>query len=127
MCTVIERRRKILCIDDDRETASLICEELIDRGFEVRAAFNGREGLGAILEDPPDLVLSDVMLPGRSGTDLIRHLRAYAGTQNLPVIAVTTLADEESETSLRSAGFTAIIPKPINPERFATQVAGWLK
>jgi len=60
------RASKILCIEDDPDTASLICEELVDRGFEVRVACNGRDGLSAILKDPPDLVLSDIGMPGMS-------------------------------------------------------------
>ena len=48
---------KILCVEDDRETAALIAEELIDRGYEVTLAYDGREGLAAILKTMPDLVL----------------------------------------------------------------------
>jgi DNA-binding response OmpR family regulator len=49
-------RKKILCVEDDRETAALVAEELVERGFEVRVAYNGQEGLLAILKDKPDLV-----------------------------------------------------------------------
>jgi DNA-binding response OmpR family regulator len=52
-----ESHKKILCIEDDRETAALIAEELVDRGYEVTVAHDGREGLAAILRTMPDLVL----------------------------------------------------------------------
>src|SRR2546421_80761 len=52
-----EARKKILCIEDDRETAALIAEELVERGYEVSIAHDGREGLAAILRQMPDLVL----------------------------------------------------------------------
>jgi PleD family two-component response regulator len=60
-------RKKVLCVEDDRETATLIAEELVERGFEVRIAHNGQEGLLAILEDKPDLVLCDISMPIMSG------------------------------------------------------------
>ena len=55
-------RRKILCIEDDRETADLIAEELSERGYEVVLAHDGREGFAAILKHAPDLVLSETEL-----------------------------------------------------------------
>ena len=58
-----EVTRKILCIEDDRETAALIAEELVDRGYAVTVAHDGREGLAAILKTMPDLVLSDMSMP----------------------------------------------------------------
>src|ERR1700747_1888980 len=60
---VTETRKKILCIEDDRETAALVAEELVDRGFAVTVAHDGREGLAAILKIMPDLVLSDISMP----------------------------------------------------------------
>ena len=62
-----EARKKILCIEDDRETAALIAEELVERGYEVSIAHDGREGLAAILRQMPDLVLSDISMPVMSG------------------------------------------------------------
>ena len=53
-----EPRKRVLCIEDDRETAALIAEELVERGFEVSVAHDGRTGLAAILKNMPDLVLS---------------------------------------------------------------------
>ena len=53
-------RRKILCIEDDRETGGLIAEELAERGFEVSFAYSGQEGLLAIMRATPDLILCDI-------------------------------------------------------------------
>ena len=95
MSTLIERRRKILCIEDDRDTASLICEELVDRGFEVRAAYNGREGLAAILKEPPDLVLSDIGMPGMSGFELLGTLTSMEPRfESMPFVFLTALGDQ---------------------------------
>ncbi len=71
-------RKKVLCIEDDRETAELIAEELTERGFEVLTAQNGHEGLVGILNRAPDLVLCDVGLPEMSGLELLQHLNELA-------------------------------------------------
>jgi CheY-like chemotaxis protein len=63
--------RKILCIEDDRETAELIAEELLERGFSVSLAHDGEQGLAAILHEAPDLVLCDVGMPGMTGFELL--------------------------------------------------------
>jgi DNA-binding response OmpR family regulator len=56
-------RRHVLCIDDDRDTAGLIAEELVDRGFKVSMAYDGEQGFQAILAKQPDIVLSDIACP----------------------------------------------------------------
>ena len=73
-----QTQTKILCIEDDRETAALIAEELIDRGYIVSVAHDGREGLAAILKIMPDLVLSDISMPAMSGFELLERLVALA-------------------------------------------------
>src|SRR3984893_9809012 len=57
------RKKRILCIEDDRETAALIEEDLLERGYEVILASDGREGFAAMLKHMPDLVLSDISMP----------------------------------------------------------------
>src|ERR1700751_4364211 len=74
----MQTQRKILCIEDDRETAALIAEELVDRGYAVAIAHDGREGLTAILKTMPDLVLSDISRPLMSGFELLERLIALA-------------------------------------------------
>ena len=73
-----EPPKKLLCIEDDRETASLIAEELADRGYDVKLAYDGREGFAAILTTMPDLVLSDISMPVMSGFELLERLTALA-------------------------------------------------
>ena len=75
-----ENRHKILCIEDDHETAELIAEELVDRGFDVQVAYDGIEGYSAILKSVPDLVLCDISMPASSGFDVLGRLAAAART-----------------------------------------------
>jgi CheY-like chemotaxis protein len=73
-----ETRKKVLCIEDDRETAALIVEELAERGYDVHVAYDGREGFAAILKLMPDIVLSDISMPIMSGFELLERLTALA-------------------------------------------------
>ena len=58
-----EAKKQILCIEDDHETAALLAEDLVERGFAVRLAYDGHAGLAAVLSNPPDLVLCDISMP----------------------------------------------------------------
>jgi DNA-binding response OmpR family regulator len=125
--TVVERRRKILCIEDDRDTASLICEELIDRGFEVRVAYNGREGLAAILKDPPDLVLSDVGMPGMSGFELLGTLTSMEPRfESMPFVFLTALSDHDTELKGWQLGADDYLTKPVDYDVLAALITARL-
>jgi DNA-binding response OmpR family regulator len=107
--------KRILCIEDDRETAALIAEELVDRGYEVTVAHDGREGLGAILKGMPDLVLSDISMPAMSGFELLDRLVALAPRfSKMPFIFLTALTDRDSELKGRQLGADDYVTKPID-------------
>jgi DNA-binding response OmpR family regulator len=110
-----EAQRKILCIEDDRETAALIAEELIDRGYAVTVAHDGREGLAAILRTMPDLVLSDISMPLMSGFELLERLIDLAPRfAKMPFIFLTALTDRENELKGRQLGADDYVTKPID-------------
>ncbi|HVU42588.1 MAG TPA: response regulator transcription factor [Xanthobacteraceae bacterium] len=107
--------KKILCIDDDRETAALIAEELIDRGYEVGLAHDGREGLATILKTMPDLVLSDISMPAMSGFELLDRLVSLAPRfSRMPFIFLTALTDRDNELKGRQLGADDYVIKPID-------------
>ena len=108
-------RKKILCIDDEHETAALIGEELIERGYEVTLARDGREGFAAILKDTPDLVLSDISMPVMSGFELLERLTALAPRfGNMPFVFLTALTDRDNELKGRQLGADDYVTKPID-------------
>ena len=122
-----ERRRRILCIEDDRDTASLICEELIDRGFDVDAAYNGRDGLAAILEEPPDLVLSDISMPGMTGFQLLERLTSMAPRfDSIPFVFLTALGDHDSELRGWRLGADDYLTKPVDYDVLAALIGARL-
>jgi len=107
---------KIVCVEDDRETATLIAEELSDRfGPGVILAHDGREGLAAILRERPDLVLSDISMPGMTGFDLLESLSAMAPQfGRIPFIFLTALADRANELKGRQLGADDYVVKPVD-------------
>jgi len=116
-----EARKKILCIEDDRETAALIAEELVDRGYAVSIAHDGREGLTAILKTMPDLVLSDVSMPLMSGFELLERLIALAPRfAKMPFVFLTALTDRDNELKGRQLGADDYVTKPIDFDVLAT-------
>lgn len=122
-----ERRRRILCVEDDRDTASLICEGLADRGFDVAAAYNGRDGLASILKDPPDLVLSDISMPGMSGFQLLERLTSMAPRfESMPFVFLTALGDHDSELKGWQLGADDYLTKPVDYDVLAALISARL-
>jgi DNA-binding NarL/FixJ family response regulator len=114
-------RGKILCIEDNRESAALIAEELADRGFEVSIAHDGHEGFVAILKNKPDLVLCDVSMPRMSGFEVLERLTEIAPRPgHTPFVFLTALSDRENELKGRRLGADDYITKPIDFDRLAT-------
>jgi DNA-binding response OmpR family regulator len=112
-----DSRPHVLCIDDDRETADLIAEELVDRGFRISMAFDGEQGFQAIVTQQPDLVLVDVTMPVLSGFDLLERLTASAPHfSSMPFLYLTALSDRANELKGRQLGADDYITKPVDFE-----------
>jgi len=120
-----EVRGRILCIEDDRDTAALICEELVDRGFEVELAYNGRDALAAIFKKPPDLVLSDWNMPNMTGIELLEALTKEGIKVKFGF--VTTEATPDMRQRATGAGASFLISKPFTPESFKAALGGHIK
>jgi len=110
-------KQRILCIEDDRETAALIGEELAEQGYEVLLAHDGQEGFGAVLKLMPDLVLCDINMPLMSGFQVLEQLTALEPRFNdMPFVFLTALADRENELRGRQLGADDYVTKPIDFE-----------
>jgi DNA-binding NarL/FixJ family response regulator len=113
-----QAHRKILCIEDDRETAGLIAEELRERGFEVGVAHGGQEGLMAIMRSTPELVLCDISMPGMTGFEVLERLNEIAPRLGrIPFVFLTALADRDTELRGRRLGADDYVTKPIDFDR----------
>jgi DNA-binding response OmpR family regulator len=119
-----DAKKKILCIEDDRETASLIAEELTDAGYQVLTAYDGHQGFSAILTNSPDLVLSDISMPVMSGFEILERLTSLSPRfSDMPFMFLTALADRENELKGRRLGADDYVTKPIDFEILGTMIA----
>jgi len=110
-------RQRILCIEDHLEMIELIGLILGKKGFEVVGAAGGREGLQALQENPPDLVLLDLMMPDLDGWEVYQQMKASDRLREIPVIAVTAKAQEiDRVLAVHIAGMDGFITKPFGPD-----------
>jgi len=122
-----DERNRILCIEDDRETAALLLEDLAERGFEVTVAHDGGAGLAAILRDHPDLVLCDISMPSMSGFEVLDQLTALSPRfRDMPFIFLTALTDRDNELKGRTGGADDYVHKPIDFDVLATIISARL-
>ena len=119
--------KRILCVEDDVETATLIAEELTDRGYDVAVAHDGRAGLDAILRNPPDLVLADINMPVISGFELLERVTAAEPRfEHMPFVFLTALADRENELKGWQLGADDYVTKPVDFDVLAAVIAARL-
>ncbi len=112
--------KRILCIEDEAETAALIAEDLEDRGYTVSTAVEGHAGLNVILKTRPDLVLCDINMPGMTGFEVMERLIALAPRfESIPFIFLTARTDRKSELRGRRLGADDYVTKPVDFEILA--------
>lgn len=118
---------RILIIEDERDIADLIGFNLQRAGYEVIKANDGIEGTDVALRERPDLILLDLMLPGRDGYAVFRELRRDPRTANTPVIMLTARAQTEDRIQGLEAGADDYLTKPFSPKELVLRVQAVLK
>ena len=122
------KSRSILCIEDETEMIDLIRLILGRRGYEVRGAPSGIEGLKMIRESKPDLILLDLMMPQMDGWEVYQQIKAEEKTRNIPVIVVTAKAQSiDRVLGLHIAKVDDYIAKPFSPQELLSSVEKVLK
>ena len=115
--------KSILCIEDEPEMIDLIRLILGRRGFEVVGASGGEEGLEKMRQDPPDLVLLDLMMPDLDGWEVYQQMKADEKTKSIPVIVVTAKAQSiDKVLGLHIAKVDDYIAKPFSPQELLNSV-----
>jgi two-component system, OmpR family, response regulator VicR len=116
-------KKTILCIEDEAEMIDLIRLILTRRGFDVRGANGGKEGLEIIRKEHPDLILLDLMMPEMDGWEVYQQMKADESTKNIPVIVVTAKAQSiDKVLGLHIAKVDDYIAKPFSPQELLNSV-----
>lgn len=120
---------RVLVVDDEPDTLEIISIVLRRSGAQVRAVSSSADALEAFLEWKPDLLVSDLGMPGEDGFALISQIRALAPEQGsgIPAAALTAYVREEDRLQALAAGYQAHIPKPVDPTALVAAVAGLAK
>jgi DNA-binding response OmpR family regulator len=117
----IRMSKRILIIEDDDETRELLRMALERRGYEVVVAEDGVSGYDTALFLKPDLIVTDIRMPGADGVHVIRRVRDTASLEQTPILVTTAFGTGTATFSLQM-GANAYEPKPINPESFMSTV-----
>ncbi|HYM08916.1 MAG TPA: PAS domain S-box protein, partial [Terriglobales bacterium] len=115
----------VLVVDDDRDTRALLAAILESSGVTVTVADSVRKALRVLRSSSPDMLISDIAMPGESGFALIRQLRDLAPEDggSIPAVALTGYVSLEERVRVLAAGYQAHVPKPVEPDELLTLVA----
>jgi CheY-like chemotaxis protein len=115
----------VLVVDDDRDARHIFQLALEYAGHTVLIAHDGAEGVELAERHEPDVILMDVMMPRVDGVTALQAIRAATATKGTPVIAITALASPSDLETLRPAGFSELLLKPVFPMDVVDAVRRW--
>ncbi len=117
-------KHKIILIEDDKKIANIIIAYLNNADFEVEHYSKGREGLDAVIDTMPSLVILDLMLPDISGEEICQDIKNFS---DIPIIMITAKISEEERLAGFSLGADDYITKPFSPRELVFRVKAILK
>ncbi len=118
---------RILVVDDEPDIATLVAYHLAKRGYRVTTASDGSEALRTAVEERPDLIVLDLMLPGRSGYDVLEELRRRGETRHIGVILLTARNERADRLKGLQLGADDYLGKPFSPEELMLRVSALLR
>lgn len=116
----------ILIVDDDPDIRELVAFKLRQMGYGVRVEKDGELGIATAIEEQPDLMLLDVMMPKISGIEMCRRIREHEATAHIPIILITAKAQEADVERGFAAGANDYIVKPFSPRDLVSRVESML-
>ena len=112
---ITSRPARILVVDDERHIARLIQFVLQKEGYQVGVAHTGEQAVAMVKEKCPDAVLLDLVMPDISGLDVLRELKAYEPSRDVPIALLTARSFEAEPEGLAQSGVTFHCTKPVAP------------
>ena len=125
-------KKKVLLVDDDPDFVEAIKVIVENGGYAVRVAYDGAEGLEAVAEEKPDLIVLDVMMPVMNGHEACAKLKADPQTAKIPIILLTAVADRVTTSTythrdMLESQAEDYMPKPVEPAELLNLIKSWLK
>ncbi|MCF6157683.1 MAG: response regulator [wastewater metagenome] len=119
--------KNVMVVEDNEKNRKLMRVILKANGYNVIEATTGEEALNLLKDQKPDIILMDIQLPGIDGITLVKHIKADATTNDIPIVAVTAYAMKGDEQKILDAGCNAYISKPINTQELPRIVEKYIK
>ena len=118
---------RIFVVEDDADIAELVAHHLRREGFEIEVFHSGSDVMELVRQQPPDLVVLDLMLPGLSGLEICRMMRAEAAIATVPIIMLTARAEEEDRVHGLELGADDYLTKPFSPRELIARIRAVLR
>jgi len=113
MVKITKKRERVLVVEDDEDSRNIMADALVEAGYTVEGAADGYEALSIAARRSPDIVVSDLSMPGINGVELARRLHVFAPT--VPVVLTTGIEDTlDLVTAARAYGAVACLKKPMS-------------
>jgi two-component system phosphate regulon response regulator PhoB len=118
---------RILVVDDEPDIIALVAYHLVKHGYRVSTASDGNEAIRAARQERPALIILDLMLPGKSGYEVLEELRGAADTRETAVLMLTARREEEDRIRGLALGADDYLTKPFSPQELVLRVAAILR
>ncbi len=122
----VEKKTKVLVADDEKDVINII-RDSVDPSFEIIEAKNGKEALGMVFAESPDILILDIMMPDMDGYKVCEELKKHEPTKDMPIIILSAKASVEDKLKAMEMGIDDYIVKPFDPRELEARIKLRLK
>ncbi len=123
----VEKKIKILVADNDKNVITIIRDSLPQDTFEILEAANGKETLGVVFAESPDILILDIMMPDMDGYEVCEELKEHESTRNLPILILSAKTGIDDKLRAMEYGIDDYIVKPFDPRELKARIKMRLK